>query len=242
MRKYYYDLHIHSCLSPCGDKDMTVNNIAGMGKIAGLDIMALTDHNSTENLPAFFTACENYGVIPIGGMELTTAEDIHMICLFPTLSDAMEFGEAVKKRRIRIENRPEIFGEQQILDSEDNVKGVEKYLLLNATTLTLDEGFNLCKSFGGIAYPAHIDRESNGIIAVLGAFPDEPEFSCAEIYSLEKEASLKENFPVLNDKRIICCSDAHYLDKIPDAENYFEFSEGLSDDEVRKSIIDYLKG
>lgn len=242
MRKYYYDLHIHSCLSPCGDKDMTVNNIAGMGKIAGLDIMALTDHNSTENLPAFFTACENYGVIPIGGMELTTAEDIHMVCLFPTLSDAMEFGEAVKKRRIRIENRPEIFGEQQILDSEDNVKGVEKYLLLNATTLTLDEGFNLCKSFGGIAYPAHIDRESNGIIAVLGAFPDEPEFSCAEIYSLEKEASLKENFPVLNDKRIICCSDAHYLDKIPDAENYFEFSEGLSDDEVRKSIIDYLKG
>lgn len=242
MRKYYYDLHIHSCLSPCGDKDMTVNNIAGMGKIAGLDIMALTDHNSTENLPAFFTACENYGVIPIGGMELTTAEDIHMVCLFPTLSDAMEFGEAVKERRIRIENRPEIFGEQQILDSEDNVKGVEKYLLLNATTLTLDEGFNLCKSFGGIAYPAHIDRESNGIIAVLGAFPDEPEFSCAEIYSLEKEASLKENFPVLNDKRIICCSDAHYLDKIPDAENYFEFSEGLSDDEVRKSIIDYLKG
>lgn len=242
MRKYYYDLHIHSCLSPCGDKDMTVNNIAGMGKIAGLDIMALTDHNSTENLPAFFTACENYGVIPIGGMELTTAEDIHMVCLFPTLSDAMEFGEAVKERRIRIENRPEIFGEQQILDSDDNVKGVEKYLLLNATTLTLDEGFNLCKSFGGIAYPAHIDRESNGIIAVLGAFPDEPEFSCAEIYSLEKEASLKENFPVLNDKRIICCSDAHYLDKIPDAENYFEFSEGLSDDEVRKSIIDYLKG
>lgn len=242
MRKYYYDLHIHSCLSPCGDKDMTVNNIAGMGKIAGLDIMALTDHNSTENLPAFFTACENYGVIPIGGMELTTAEDIHMVCLFPTLSDAMEFGEAVKERRIRIENRPEIFGEQQILDSDDNVKGVEKYLLLNATTLTLDEGFNLCKSFGGIAYPAHIDRESNGIIAVLGAFPDEPEFSCAEIYSLEKEASLKENFLVLNDKRIICCSDAHYLDKIPDAENYFEFSEGLSDDEVRKSIIDYLKG
>lgn len=221
---------------------MTVNNIAGMGKIAGLDIMALTDHNSTENLPAFFTACENYGVIPIGGMELTTAEDIHMVCLFPTLSYAMEFGEAVKKRRIRIENRPEIFGEQQILDSEDNVKGVEKYLLLNATTLTLDEGFNLCKSFGGIVYPAHIDRESNGIIAVLGAFPDEPEFSCAEIYSLEKEASLKENFPVLNDKRIIYCSDAHYLDKIPDAENYFEFSEGLSDDEVRKSIIDYLKG
>lgn len=242
MRKYYYDLHIHSCLSPCGDNDMTVNNIAGIGKVAGLDIMALTDHNTTENLPSFFTACEKYGIIPIGGMELTTAEDIHMVCLFPSLESAESFGKAVEKRRIKIENRPEIFGEQLILDSEDGVIGTEKYLLINATEITLDEGFELCKSFGGVAYPAHIDRESNGIVAALGVFPEQPEFTCAEIYSQSNEADLKERFPLLNNKRIIYCSDAHYLDKIPDAENYFEFSENLSDDEIRKSVIDYLKG
>ena len=82
MKDYYYDLHIHSCLSPCGDNDMTPNNIAGMGVVAKLDIMALTDHNTCLNCPAFFKAAENNGIVPVAGMELTTAEDIHLVCLF----------------------------------------------------------------------------------------------------------------------------------------------------------------
>ena len=85
MKKYYYDLHVHSCLSPCGDDDNTPNNIAGMAKLCGLDIIALTDHNSTKNCPAFFKACEKYGLLPIAGMELTTSEDIHVVCLFERL-------------------------------------------------------------------------------------------------------------------------------------------------------------
>ena len=82
MKKYYYDLHIHSCLSPCGDDDMTPNNIAGMGVVAKLDIMALTDHNSCLNCPAFFKTAQANGIVPVAGMELTTAEDIHLVCLF----------------------------------------------------------------------------------------------------------------------------------------------------------------
>ncbi len=242
MRKYYYDLHIHSCLSPCGDNDMTVNNIAGMGKIAGFQIMALTDHNCVKNLPAFFSACENYGIIAIGGMELTTAEDIHMICLFDSLNKAMLFGEEVEKRLIKVKNKPEIFGEQLILDKDDNVIGNEECLLINATDLSLQEGYDLCQKFGGVAYPAHIDRDSNGIIAVLGDFPESPEFSCVEFYDFEKKSEYRKRFPILNNKIIIQSSDAHYLDKIPDAKNYFEFDENLSPDEVRKSVISYLKG
>ena len=89
--RYYYDLHIHSCLSPCGDNDMTPDSIAGMGELNGLDIMALTDHNTLKNCPAFFKAAYRHGIIPVAGTELTTAEDIHAVCLFATLSGAMEF-------------------------------------------------------------------------------------------------------------------------------------------------------
>lgn len=86
-----YDLHVHSCLSPCGDDDMTPANIAGMAALKGLSVVALTDHNSAKNCPAFFKACEEVGVLPIPGMELTTAEDIHVVALFKTLEEAMAF-------------------------------------------------------------------------------------------------------------------------------------------------------
>ena len=121
MTSYYYDLHIHSCLSPCADNDMTPNNIAGMAVIKGLNILALTDHNSAKNCPAFFEACKSQGIIPIAGMELSTAEDIHLVCLFEDLNDAMRFDAEIEKHLIPIKNRPEIFGEQLILDGEDEI-------------------------------------------------------------------------------------------------------------------------
>ena len=136
MNRYYYDFHIHSCLSPCADNDMTPANIAGMCALAGLQIAALTDHNTTKNCPAFFAAARQHGVIPIAGMELTTAEDVHVVCLFEELDDAMRFGEAVDERRIRIPNRADIFGEQILMDQNDEVIGEETDLLPNATTFS----------------------------------------------------------------------------------------------------------
>ena len=119
MRTVSYDLHLHSCLSPCGDMDMTPCNIAGMACVNGLELVALTDHNTVDNCPAFFKACEQYGVVPVAGMELTTAEDIHLLCLFETLDEALAFGTAVKDHRMKIKNRVEIFGEQPILNERD---------------------------------------------------------------------------------------------------------------------------
>ena len=123
MAFFPYDLHVHSCLSPCADNDNTPNNLAGMGYLNGLKIMALTDHNSARNCPAFFAAAERYGIVPVPGMELTTAEDIHVVCLFPSLEDALAFNDAVDEKRIRIPNRKDIFGDQLILDAEDEVIG-----------------------------------------------------------------------------------------------------------------------
>ena len=97
MSLYYYDLHVHSCLSPCGDDDMTPGNIVGMSCLNGLQIVALTDHNSTKNCPAFYKIAKANGIIPVAGVEVTTSEDVHVVCLFRTLERAMEFGKHFEK-------------------------------------------------------------------------------------------------------------------------------------------------
>ena len=241
MNRYYYDLHIHSCLSPCGSDDNTPNNIAGMATLCGLNIVALTDHNTCKNCPAFFEAAKRYGIIPVAGMELTTAEDIHVICLFENLSDAMAFDEEIDKRRIKIENRTDIFGNQFILDGEDNIIGEDKYLLSNATSVSLEEVPKLAESFGGIAYPAHIDRQSNGVIEVLGTFPETPHFGIVEINRREKVEEYVKKYS-LEDKKVIISSDAHYLENMRDKENYFELDdEPYSSALVRHNLFEYLR-
>ena len=238
MNRYYYDLHIHSCLSPCGDDDMTPNNIAGMASLAGLQIVALTDHNTSKNCPAFFAAAKRYGIIPVAGMELTTAEDIHLLCLFERLEDAMAFDSAVDAHRVRIPNRPDIFGEQQIMNAQDEIVGAEPFLLSNATTLTIEQGAALCRDMGGVCWPAHIDREANGVIAVLGVFPEEPHFDCAEFQDSANIASYLQRYPNLQNKQILCSSDAHYLHQIRDKQAFFELEdEPYSGDWVRHNLF-----
>ena len=173
-QRFPYDFHIHSCLSPCADNDMTPGNIAGMASLAGLRIVALTDHNTCRNCPGFMQAAERFGLIAVAGMELTTAEDIHMVCLFERLEEALAFDRAVDAQRIRFRNRPDIFGEQLVMDGNDCVTDSEPDLLPNATALSLDDAARLCAETGGVCWPAHIDREANGILAVLGSFPESP--------------------------------------------------------------------
>lgn len=241
MNRYYYDLHIHSCLSPCADDDNTPNNIAGMAMLSGLNIVALTDHNTAKNCPAFFEAAKKHGIIPIAGMELTTSEDIHVICLFEELSDAMRFDEELQKHRILIENRTDIFGEQLIMDGDDNVIGREKYLLSNAVSISIEDVPELVSAFGGISYPAHIDRESNGIISVLGAFPKTPEFKCVEFHFGENVEAYSEKYG-LDEKIKIVSSDAHTLGDMRDKENYFLLDdEPYSSDYVRRQLFSKLR-
>ena len=243
MNRYYYDFHIHSCLSPCADNDMTPHNIAGVCALAGLQIAALTDHNSTKNCPAFYKAAKKQGIIPIAGMELTTAEDIHVVCLFERLEDAMAFGEEVDRVRIRIKNRTDIFGDQIITDEEDEPVGVEEDMLPNATMLSLDEVPALVERFGGVCFPAHIDREANGIIAILGTVPETPSFACAELRDYERAEEYRNRYPLLQNKRLLCGSDAHYLWDVRDAQAYFELEdEPYSGDFVRHQLFLRLKG
>lgn len=241
MKRYYYDLHNHSCLSPCADNDNTPNNIAGMAHISGIDIVALTDHNTAKNCPAFFEAAKRYGIIPIAGIELTTSEDIHLVCLFEFLSSALNFDAFLQQKRILIKNREEIFGEQLILDGDDKVIGKEEHLLSNATTISVEEAVPLVRSFGGICYPAHIDRDANGIVAILGTLPDTLPFSAVEFHSADNIEEFAKRYPI-SDKTIIVSSDSHYLTDINDANSYFDLEcTDSSDDEVRKKLFELLK-
>ena len=241
MKKLYYDLHIHSCLSPCGDDDNTPNNIAGMAKISGLDIVALTDHNTSKNCPAFFEAAKRYDIIPIPGMELTTSEDIHVVCLFENLDDAMRFDDYVDNNRVKIKNKPTIFGNQRVLNGMDEPVMEVEALLISATNISITDVSKIVASFGGVCYPAHIDRESNGIIAILGSLPSDTVFTFYELNdktNIEKYSTLygidKESF--------VISSDAHYLADIKDRENYFEIEDRLQDhDAIRSRLFNILR-
>ena len=242
MNDFYYDLHLHSCLSPCGDNDMTPNNIAGMAALKMLDIVALTDHNTAKNCPAFFKACKANGIIPIAGMELTTAEDIHLVCLFETLDEAMAFDSFIQSKRILIKNRVDIFGEQLILDGDDELIGTDEYLLSNATLLSLEEAYLAATEHGAFVYPAHIDSQSNGIIAPLGMLPDEPKFNVVEFHSGGSIEEYQKRFPNITEMKKIVSSDAHYLWDINERENFFTLEdEPYSSDLVRKRLFEYLR-
>ena len=241
MKRYYYDFHIHSCLSPCGDDDNTPNNIAGMAMLMGLNIVALTDHNTCKNCPAFFTAAAKYGITPIAGMELTTSEDIHVVCLFENLKDAMSFDEFVDSKRIKIKNKVEIFGKQQIMDGEDNITGEDEYLLPNATNISLDEVPALVAGYSGVSFPAHIDKQANGIIATLGTFPKTPAFDIVEINNKDNIDKYISEYS-LSDKILVVDSDAHLLTSMREHEYYFDLEcESDSDEEIRHSLFKILR-
>ncbi len=239
MRRVYCDFHIHSCLSPCGDDEMTPALAAGLLKLSGYDVAALTDHNAVGNCPAFFRACEAYGLTPLAGMELTTAEDIHLVCLLKTCREAAAFGAAVDAHRFLIRNRPKFFGRQLFMDAEDHILGEEPNLLPNATDLSLEDAFALATSFGAVCYPAHVDRESNGILAILGDLPSKPVFSHAEFRQPENRADYCERYPKLRDLRPLFGSDAHRPDAICDAKFFLEIADT---GDIASAVMEVLKG
>lgn len=233
--KLYYDFHIHSCLSPCGDTDMTPNNIVNYAKIMGYDVIALTDHNTALNCPAVAKIAEENGITFIPGMELCTSEEVHIICLFYTLEDALNFSEYVKSTMPPIKNKPSVFGEQLICDENDNVIGQEEILLVTASGISTEKVVKKVAEYNGICYPAHIDRSSFSILSNLGTIDEYFGFKCAEIYDILKEDELKKKHPYLEKLKILSDSDAHYLENMRIPQQIIDVPENNIN-----AILDYL--
>ena len=212
-----------------------------MATLCGLNIVALTDHNTCKNCPAFYKAAKKYGIIPIAGMGLTTSEDIHVVCLFENLDDAMRFDEFVENNRTKIKNRPEIFGNQIVTDEEDKPIFEVESLLINATSISIEDVSEIVAKFNGICYPAHIDRDANGIIAVLGTLPSNTDFTKFEIHDGNKIDEYSQRYGISRESFVVS-SDAHYLTDMRDKENYFEIDdEPYSSQLVRHRLFEQLK-
>lgn len=202
--KVKYDLHIHSCLSPCGDNQMTPGNIVGMASLSGLSMIALSDHNTARNLPAVTALGKEMGLLVVPAIEITTAEEVHVLSLLPSLEAALELGEEVYSHLPPVQNRPDIFGDQLIMDEKDQVTGTLDKLLINATDLPIEKVFSLVRSYGGVPVPAHIDKNSNSILFNLGFISPELGVTAVEVHAPPFDGA--EGYFVISD------SDAHDLE------------------------------
>lgn len=236
MLKLSYDFHIHSCLSPCGDEDMTPSNIVGMAAIKNLDVIAVTDHNSSKNCPAVLKLAQDYGITAIPGMELCTVEEVHVLCLFPELSNALQFDEYVYSKLIKYPNNETIFGKQEICNEADQVIGTEPNLLINAADISFDSLEEIVGKYHGIYIPAHIDKNSNSLLFNLGFVPPDSKFKCAEIKDMKQEEELKLKNPYLAGINIISNSDAHSLGLISEP-CHFLYSESKSREDILQALI-----
>ena len=219
--KLYYEFHMHSALSPCGDNDMTPNNLINMSIIKGLDAVALTDHNACENVRAA-AAVAGDKIIFIPGMEVETSEEVHIVTLFPTADAAEEMQRILVDSSPFIPNRPEIFGNQYIVDENDEICGEIDRMLVTASGLDIYTVVAAAKDLGGIAYPAHIDRESYSVLSNLGFIPPDLDISAVEITE-KSRAALEGEYS--NRYNIITSSDAHYLWDISERNHYIEVSD-----------------
>lgn len=235
--KVSYDLHIHSCLSPCADIEMTPNNIVNMSVLNGLEVIAITDHNSCKNCKALVEAGKKANLLVIPGMEICTNEDIHVICLFETVTDAENFSTYVYSNMPLIPHRPDIFGEQIIMNSDDIEISRESYLLLNATNISVNDILSTTNKYNGTAFPAHIDRSSYSVISSLGDIPPEAGFNTIEISTKGNIEKMKLLHLIIKDKLILINSDSHYLESLVSEKRYIEI-DTLS----TKSIINYING
>ncbi len=212
-----YDFHIHSCLSPCGDDEMTPNNIVNMAKIIGLDAIAVCDHNSVLNLPAIFKVAEENELIVVPAMEICSAEEVHLLCFAYTLDDIFAMYHEIYEFLPAIDNDPLAFGNQFIINHEDKLIGIESKLLVNALTLDIDTILDISKKHNCIIVPAHVDKQSYSLMSSLGYIPPDYNFKCIELKNIDANVDF--------NGRIITNSDAHSLEIINEPINSLEVDE-----------------
>ncbi len=227
MPKVRADLHMHTCLSPCGDDKMRATAIVEQAAKAGLDMIGICDHNSAENASAVVSAGARRGLAVIPGIEVTSQEEVHILGLFRTTEELMNL-QTVVYENLPGENDREAFGSQLVIDERDRVTGTNSRLLIGATTFTVEQVVGAIHQYGGLAIASHIDRERFGLIGQLGFIPEGLGLDAVEI----SNASLREwdyAYPV------VASSDAHYLDDIGSNSTCF-ILEAASLDEIEKAL------
>jgi len=221
LKKFKTDLHIHTCLSPCADLDMSPEKIVRIAGEKKLDIIAICDHNSAENVKYVQRASRNTQLTVLAGIEITSSEEVHTLGIFRELDAVLQMQQIVYEHLNPGINNPDLFGDQVIANEFDEVEGFCERLLIGATTLPVKEIYNYIHRFNGLAIASHIDRESYSLIGQLGFIPEDLEPDALEITGREKIKEYNTYLPGNREIPFITSSDAHFIDDI--GSKYTEF-------------------
>ena len=223
------DFHNHSCLSPCGSLDLSPRVLADLAAAKGIRVLALTDHNSSLNCPAFAKVCPPRGILPVFGMEATTQEEIHVLCLFTSLEASLAFSEYAYSIILPFPNIPMKTGDQVYVDEDDNIEGDVEYYLVNPLDLTVDNIGEKVEGYGGIVIPAHVDRPAFSMTSQLGVVITGP-WACLECTRLPPAFMPNpygwKNLDTLGYP-LITSSDAHHPEYV--ARRPFELEIGMEE-------------
>lgn len=216
------DLHLHTCLSPCGDLDMSPNGVVENALKAGLDIIAVSDHNTAENVRAVIRAARRAGgpdIIP--GMEISTQEEVHVLALFETLDNVLKMQEMVYGQMSSKTNRPEVFGDQVVANEDDEVEGFNERLLIGATGYDLADLVKDIHGLNGLALASHLDRESYSLLGQLGFVPPGLGLDGYEVSKNGDPEAIAALLPDNEECPIIMNSDAHFIEDIGSGSTEF---------------------
>ena len=222
MNKYRADLHIHTVLSPCGDLEMSPANIVAKARETGLDIIGITDHNSTRHCKLIRSLAEPEGIFVLMGAEVTTREEVHCLTFFENDDKLSEFQVYLEKHLPPIPNNVEKFGYQVVVDEDEQIIDEIEFLLISALNQSIEQVEKKVHSLGGIIIPAHIDRPSYSIISQLGFIPEDLLIDGIEISANCKIQSVIPFLGKQTERTIIRDSDAHYVENIGKAFTTFE--------------------
>ncbi|MBU4330949.1 MAG: PHP domain-containing protein [Acidobacteria bacterium] len=232
LRLFKADLHIHTCLSPCTELNMSPKGILTAAKKKGIDILGICDHNSSENSLAIMKAAKKMHIHILPGMEVTSEEEVHVLALFDDIGNALKLQELVYQN-LPGKNDEETFGMQVIVNEKEEVLGFSDKLLIGATTIPIDEVLRLIHTFEGLAIASHINREAFSIISQLGFVPDNVRLDALEISPSITIEEAKQRFPY--NYPITCSSDAHYPDDIGKSFTSFLLQDGTVT-EIKKAL------
>lgn len=213
MRSFRADLHIHSCLSPCGELEMSPRAIVEKSLERGLDLIAVCDHNSAENAGAVIRAGRQKDLAVLAGMEISSMEEVHSLALFDTEEQALMMQDLIY-RHMRGTNRPELFGDQVVADEFDGVEGFNDRLLIGAVQMGLREIVRAVHGYGGLSIASHVDRPSFSILSQLGFFPEDVELDGVEVSGRTTPEKARAEIPGLERFPVVSFSDAHFPEDI----------------------------
>jgi len=211
LKFFTADLHLHTVLSACAEMEMLPEFILERAQELGLNLIAVTDHNSAENAAAMMTAAKGTGITVLPGMEVQTREEVHLLCLFDTLEHVTYWQELVYAHLPRLRNREDVFGTQVMLDARGEAIGTNDRLLATSTFFTVEEVIQRVQGVNGLCIPAHVDRPAYSIIANLGFIPPELRIRGVEISHLVSPQDAHTRFPQLKRYSLVASGDAHRL-------------------------------